>query len=89
MEQRGKLPSIELLRGLAAASVMFHHFSGFGTPILYAVFFAGHIGVDAFFIVSGFVIYISTDKDRDAIGFLIRRAFRINAPALASHRSGC
>jgi exopolysaccharide production protein ExoZ len=70
--------SVELLRGLAAISVMGFHFSiSHPLPIFGAIFANGHIGVDLFFLISGFVIYVSTERDRHPGRFLIRRFFRI------------
>ncbi len=54
------LDGVEVLRGIAAVSVMLFHCIGLlpwdvaGTPL--AVFRAGWIGVDLFFVISGFVI---------------------------------
>jgi exopolysaccharide production protein ExoZ len=73
-----RIRSIELLRGLAAISVMGFHFSiNRDMPIFAAIFGHGHIGVDLFFLISGFVIYVSTERDRHPGRFLIRRGFRI------------
>jgi peptidoglycan/LPS O-acetylase OafA/YrhL len=64
----GRLRSIDIIRGAAAtAVVLFHsHFD----------FALGRIGVDAFFVVSGFVIYFSA-QGRSARDFLAARALRI------------
>lgn len=73
-----RIASIELLRGLAAIGVMCFHFSiGRHIPVFTDIFNYGFIGVDLFFLVSGFVIYVSTDKDRDPVNFAVRRLFRI------------
>jgi peptidoglycan/LPS O-acetylase OafA/YrhL len=61
-----KYGSIELLRFLAAISVVFVHIPTIGV---------GHIGVDVFFVVSGFVMMLSTERSGD--NFLLKRAIRI------------
>lgn len=75
------LVSVQALRAFAAWLVVFHHFM--------QVFFnfeadnlAGHLlstrgqmGVDIFFVISGFVIYITTaDRSIKTLRFLWRRA---------------
>jgi exopolysaccharide production protein ExoZ len=74
-EQNSRIYSLELLRGLAAASVMLFHF-GFAKA---QTFVYGNGGVDVFFIISGFVMYTSTASDgqRASLPFLLRRIFRI------------
>lgn len=77
---------IDLLRFLAALSVVFYHytFRGFSAdsmsplafPELGAVFRYGYLGVNLFFIISGFVILL-TAMNRDAGGFVESRAVRL------------
>ena len=55
---RGRLMSIEVLRGVAATAVVLCHAARhidktFGAPGLIVVFQAGHSGVDLFFVISG------------------------------------
>lgn len=57
---------LELLRFIAAMSVVFVH-----TPTLGI----GHFGVDAFFIISGFVMMLSTKKSGK--NFFLKRVIRI------------
>ncbi|QXN65102.1 acyltransferase family protein [Serratia fonticola] len=80
-----KFNSIQALRGLAALAVMLFHFRwainnaspGLGDKL----FGWGAIGVDLFFIISGFVITLSASKlkpgIRSAVSFLKNRARRI------------
>jgi exopolysaccharide production protein ExoZ len=51
-----RLESIQHLRGIAALLIVFVHFP---TPLAR---FCGSIGVDIFFFISGFIIFISIDK---------------------------
>jgi peptidoglycan/LPS O-acetylase OafA/YrhL len=55
------LSGIESSRGIAAALVILYHVARhlnkiYGAPLLAAVFQFGHMGVDFFFVVSGFII---------------------------------
>lgn len=82
---KNNLSSIQALRGLAALSVMFFHFRwnvnlsypGLGDKL----FGWGAIGVDLFFIISGFVITLSASKLKPGFpsvtSFLKHRAKRI------------
>lgn len=69
-----RLESIQHLRGMAAMMVVFVHFP---TPLRN---FCGAIGVDIFFFISGFIIYISIEKTRyydHPLVFLKKRLLRI------------
>ena len=73
-----KIKSLQYLRAIACMSVLFTHvlqvlnLKPFGN-----YFISGGYGVDMFFIISGFLIYITT-KDNDSWrGFVIKRIFRI------------
>lgn len=81
------LNSIQTLRALAAWMVVFHHCSQLiysdklSNPIISAFYLYGSIGVDIFFIISGFVIYISASgKNVTPTTFAMHRLARI-APA--------
>lgn len=79
-----KLKSLEAGRGVAATAVVLHHagasanaFAGQGPQILTSIFGLGYLGVDFFFVLSGFIIYYSTygrapDPRRFATGRLTR-----------------
>lgn len=78
------LISVQALRALAAWIVVFHHFmqvffdfkADNGIETLLAT--RGQVGVDIFFVISGFVIYVSTrNKHLSPPQFLLHRAARI------------
>ncbi|MDH0435520.1 acyltransferase [Aeromonas caviae] len=78
------LRSIHYLRGLAALFVVFYHtrdslaFPIGPIPNLGDFLFAqAYLGVDLFFIISGFVIVLSTQKDKSLLSFISKRFFRI------------
>ncbi len=77
--------SVQVLRGVAALLVMLFHYSKYlkstvpGADIGFRMFGGGYVGVDVFFIISGFIIVHSTDRNRYAnpVAFSIRRLFRV------------
>lgn len=49
--------NVQICRGVAALLVLFAHSSTIVDPSLFSGFFTkGHIGVDLFFVISGFII---------------------------------
>jgi len=96
MEQKklGYLSSLDLLRGLAAVAVCYFHFTH-GNPdflsktnILYESGRYGFLGVDVFFVISGFVIpyamYRGMYRFKNFGKFLLKRVIRIEPPFIAS-----
>ncbi len=75
-----KIISIQLLRGIASILVLIlhavhkEHTYGAG---YFSTFNIGHIGVDIFFIISGFVMLYTFKPKMDAQHFLVKRAIRI------------
>ena len=73
-----KIVSIQFLRAFACYSVLFVHvlqmlnIKPFGD-----YFISGGYGVDLFFILSGFLIYITTKNEDNWKSFAIKRVFRI------------
>ena len=83
-----KLDGLEALRGVAALVVLLHHAFGwialpqnFNTTLLGGVFKEGNLGVNIFFVLSGFVITWSNPKDgrspREVLIYVLRRLTRI------------
>lgn len=62
-----KIESIQILRFIAATSIIFYHSSLFGEH--------GYLGVDILFIISGYVIMKATELRKPH--FLLRRFIRI------------
>ncbi|WP_421414575.1 acyltransferase family protein [Serratia plymuthica] len=84
---KNKIESIQILRGLAALSVVMFHYRFYLVPdgtdltIPEQLFGWGAIGVDLFFVISGFImVYVTKDKKHGAktsIKFIINRLTRI------------
>lgn len=90
MKGTGHIESIDILRGLAAIGVVCFHFSCSFLPTikgnyLTPIFQYGYIGVQVFFIISGFIIpyvlYSSNYQLKNYSVFLSRRFMRIAPPA--------
>ena len=91
---------LDFLRGFAAVSVMLYHFTGgpstahhhtggilakFFSPLLQSPFSWGNMGVQIFFVISGFVIpyslWDSSYKVKDFFAYMLKRILRICPPA--------
>lgn len=75
--------SLQYLRGIAALLVVLYH-SRYEINNVYPLhnlgdllFQQGYIGVDLFFMVSGFVIMLSTENDSSVKSFILKRFFRL------------
>lgn len=76
----GRLTHVQGLRGVAVLSVVLYHA---GLPLS-----GGFVGVDVFFVISGFVITLALARDVDSVGKVrftrfYKRRFRRLLPALA------
>lgn len=85
----GRNPWLEALRGFAALWVLVHHanqsVSAFTQPLVHQVLFEnGYLGVDFFFVLSGFIIAMSSqslvDSGRGWRDYLKARFIRIYVP---------
>jgi peptidoglycan/LPS O-acetylase OafA/YrhL len=85
----GRMPALDGLRGVAIALVLFHHFVIFGLPeteffldkAIRALGRSAWVGVDLFFVLSGFLItgilIDAKGKSRYLRNFFLRRSLRI------------
>jgi exopolysaccharide production protein ExoZ len=79
--RRGTIESLQAGRGAAALAVVLLHCSlaghDFGGPYLgYQLFRFGYLGVDFFFVLSGFIIYHSTVGKNRTVGEYVMARFR-------------
>lgn len=81
---------LDFLRGLAALSVVFFHFSGSALPTIKPNFVTdffswGKLGVQVFFVISGFIIPYAMHKGgytlKGAGAFILKRIIRIGPPS--------
>jgi len=73
-----RITEIDGLRGIAAISVLIFHFTNaIQIPILYPVFKYGYMGVHLFFIISGFVIFMSVERSDNLKQFIKSRFIRL------------
>jgi exopolysaccharide production protein ExoZ len=83
MNNNNKIDSLQAMRGFAATCVMFFHGTQIiqretGYTYLHNIFMGGFMGVDIFFVLSGFIIfYTSRPESFDAGTFLKRRFVRV------------
>ena len=67
---------LDALRGIAALMVVFFHFT-IGRPQAGIGFYLGKTGVDLFFLISGFVIFMSVLRSKTTKEFIINRISRL------------
>ncbi|WP_342388817.1 acyltransferase family protein [Salinicoccus bachuensis] len=84
MSQKKRFTEIDALRGLAAIAVILFHYTTYYDNRFGHVkegyidfFWFGEYGVQLFFIISGFVIYMSVMKVKSASDFAIKRSIRL------------
>lgn len=78
-----RIGELDALRGLAAVAVMVYHFTflygknlgHLDQPAFQLTF--GHYGVQLFFMISGFVIFMTLEKTRTASDFVVSRFSRL------------
>ena len=76
LDKQNRFTELDALRGIAALLVVLFHFT-MDKPAYNAVFKLGTTGVDLFFILSGFVIFMSLNKTSGVRQFLINRVSRL------------
>lgn len=76
--------NLDILRSIAASGVVLFHLwaqfkaDGVNLGALSNLYIVGAAGVDVFFVISGFVIYLTFNRKRPSVGtFFLKRAFRI------------
>ena len=76
---RNRISEIDGLRGIAATLVMLFHYSFVYNPDweIGKIFHYGYMGVPMFFIISGFVIYMSVETKKTPLNFCINRFLRL------------
>ncbi|HWZ14857.1 MAG TPA: acyltransferase [Mucilaginibacter sp.] len=75
MKAKGRLLELDCLRGIAAILVVIFHFTT-GRPNLH-IFNWGCMGVELFFMISGFVIFLTIEKTNNYKSFLLSRFARL------------
>ncbi len=77
MKENKRLLEIDAMRGFAAIIVVFFHLTMQSLKLTKAGFKYGMTGVDLFFIISGFVIFMTLEKTRNWKDFAISRFSRL------------
>src|SRR4051812_204197 len=86
----GRIAGLDVLRGTAAGAVMIHHHGQYydelypGRVPLPVNFSAGHFGVELFFIISGFVIFMTIERKQTVRAFAVARVARLLPAFLAA-----
>ena len=75
-KKKERIDELDALRGIAALFVVFFHYT-MGRPEAKLGFKLGATGVDLFFIISGFVIFMSLNKITNSTQFVINRISRL------------
>lgn len=69
---------VHYLRGLAALMVVYFHLFGYQISTPLSMFAGGEFGVDMFFVISGFVMWITTERGNvTPQEFVTRRIVRV------------
>ena len=85
-----RLVELDVLRGLAALAVMLYHYTVRFTqlypnfPPAAAKLPCGFFGVEFFFCISGFVIFMTLDRTRRPMDFVVSRVARLWPACLAA-----
>ncbi|MGZ3862614.1 MAG: acyltransferase family protein [Bacteroidia bacterium] len=91
LNDKKHIPSLNFLRGIAALSVCCFHVLSVSFddyPWFKALFAKGYLGLDLFFVISGFIIPFSMYQNNYAIDkfskFILKRSVRIEPPYIIS-----
>lgn len=78
MDSKPRIQVLDSLRGIAALAVVLFHYSIAYSPsdVLFK-FKYGYLGVHLFFIISGFVIYMTLEKTKKPFEFIVSRFSRL------------
>lgn len=86
---RDRIDVLDFLRGMASLAVVWHHFFGVLEPgALRSASFYGQLGVQVFFVISGFIIPYSLWRSRYTLRnfgtFVLKRIVRLDPPYLVT-----
>src|SRR4051812_10162817 len=90
MASQARIPTLDFLRGFASLAVAWYHFTAGPSvhPILKATGTFGWVGVEAFFVISGFVIPYALSRSNYSMPsygrFVMKRIVRLDPPYIAS-----
>jgi peptidoglycan/LPS O-acetylase OafA/YrhL len=76
IKKESRILDLDSLRGIAAISVVLAHIT-LSIPVKENIFRLGVSGVDLFFLISGFVIFMTIEKTKTAYDFIIARVGRL------------
>lgn len=81
---KGRFSELDSMRGIAAIMVVLYHYStwhiqseGYSSTVPYFIFEAGRYGVHLFFMISGFVIFLTLNRTRNIVDFIVLRFARL------------
>ncbi len=89
LTEKSRIEVLDFLRGIAALGVVFHHFFSILEPgLLRSASFYGQLGVQVFFVISGFIIpyslYRSGYQLRNFGTFVLKRIVRLDPPYIVT-----
>jgi peptidoglycan/LPS O-acetylase OafA/YrhL len=74
---RNRITELDVLRGLAAVTVMIYHYTAVFQYGRDSKFPYGNLAVNLFFMISGFVIFMTLSRTRTALDFIVSRFSRL------------
>ncbi len=79
---QNRLLQLDVLRGIAATLVLFFHYTArfdqlYGHAPRIVPFYLGQRGVDLFFVISGFVVFMTIERTRRGLDFAVARFARL------------